>query len=181
MNWNLPNKITMARIVMVPLFVVSMYYDSGGMLSMIIFAIAAASDAVDGYIARKYNLVSNFGKFLDPLADKILVMAAFIMMTELGALPGWASILVVSREIAITGFRVLAADKGVTIAASGLGKIKTISQMLTILLYFAINVGLDGLITSASTIYNGMVIFMAIATLYSGADYITKNIDILKE
>lgn len=181
MNWNLPNKITMARIIMVPIFVLSMYVDHGGILSLLIFSAAAISDAIDGHIARKYNLISNFGKFLDPLADKILVMAAFVMMVEMGYLPGWAAIMVISREIAITGLRVLAADKGVTIAASNLGKIKTISQMATIILYFFINGQIVQQVSLLSNVYTFMVYFMAFATVYSGLDYIKKNLNVLKE
>lgn len=170
---NLPNKITLFRILLVPVFIISMYaFPQYDLLSLAIFAIAAGSDAVDGYLARKYKLITNFGKFMDPLADKILTMSAFVMLVERGAIPAWIIITVLAREFAITGFRTLASDNGVTIAASNLGKIKTITQMVTIIAYF---------IFGESLIFTILVYLMLVATVVSGYDYIVKNLNLLKD
>lgn len=173
---NLANKITLFRFFMVPVFMVLMYtLPSDSIIPLIVFVLAAASDAVDGYVARKYDMVTTFGKFVDPLVDKILVLAAFVLMVEKGGLPGWIVVIVVARELIITGFRTIAADKGVTIAASSLGKIKTISQMSAIIAFF-----LYSITGEFYLIYQILVYFMAIATLVSGYDYIIKNKDVLK-
>ncbi|NLD18315.1 MAG: CDP-diacylglycerol--glycerol-3-phosphate 3-phosphatidyltransferase [Tissierellia bacterium] len=173
---NLANKITMFRFFMVPVFMVAMYIlPSTSVIPLIIFALAAASDAVDGYVARKYNMITTFGKFVDPLVDKILVLSAFVLMAEKNGIPGWIVVIVISRELIITGFRTIAADKGVTIAASNLGKIKTISQMAAIIVYFLYSITGDFYM-----IYQILVYFMAGATLISGYDYIIKNKDVLK-
>ncbi|NLW42670.1 MAG: CDP-diacylglycerol--glycerol-3-phosphate 3-phosphatidyltransferase [Tissierellia bacterium] len=173
---NLANKITMFRFFMVPVFMVSMYVlPSTSVIPLIIFALAAASDAVDGYVARKYNMVTTFGKFVDPLVDKILVLSAFVLMAEKNVIPGWIVVIVISRELIITGFRTIAADKGVTIAASNLGKIKTISQMLAIIVYFIYSIT-----GNFYMIYQILVYIMAGATLISGYDYIIKNKSVLE-
>ncbi|MFB0972337.1 MAG: CDP-diacylglycerol--glycerol-3-phosphate 3-phosphatidyltransferase [Neofamilia sp.] len=173
---NLANKITMFRFFMVPVFMVAMYIlPSTSVIPLIIFALAAASDAVDGYVARKYNMITTFGKFVDTLVDKILVLSAFVLMAEKNGIPGWIVVIVISRELIITGFRTIAADKGVTIAASNLGKIKTISQMAAIIVYFLYSITGDFYM-----IYQILVYFMAGATLISGYDYIIKNKDVLK-
>lgn len=173
---NLANKITLFRFFMVPVFMVLMYtLPSDSIIPLIVFVLAAASDVVDGYVARKYDMVTTFGKFVDPLVDKILVLAAFVLMVEKGGLPGWIVVIVVARELIITGFRTIAADKGVTIAASSLGKIKTISQMSAIIAFF-----LYSITGEFYLIYQILVYFMAIATLVSGYDYIIKNKDVLK-
>lgn len=166
----------MFRFFMVPVFMVAMYIlPSTSVIPLIIFALAAASDAVDGYVARKYNMITTFGKFVDPLVDKILVLSAFVLMAEKNGIPGWIVVIVISRELIITGFRTIAADKGVTIAASNLGKIKTISQMAAIIVYFLYSITGDFYM-----IYQILVYFMAGATLISGYDYIIKNKDVLK-
>lgn len=170
---NLPNKITLFRVILVPIFILTMYlFPENNILSLLVFTVAALSDALDGYLARKHNLVTNFGKFMDPLADKILTMSAFVMLVERGAIPAWIIIVVLAREFAITGFRVLAADSGVTIAASNLGKFKTITQMLSIIAYF---------ILGNTIIFTILVYIMFIATAVSGYDYLVKNINILKD
>lgn len=170
---NLPNKITLFRVILVPIFILTMYlFPENNILSLLVFTVAALSDALDGYLARKHNLVTNFGKFMDPLADKILTMSAFVMLVERGAIPAWIIIVVLAREFAITGFRVLAADSGVTIAASNLGKFKTITQMLSIITYF---------ILGNTIIFTILVYIMLIATAVSGYDYLVKNINILKD
>ena len=124
---NLANKITMIRVFLVPLFILMFYLDinNNQLYAALIFILASMTDALDGYIARSRNLITNFGKFIDPLADKILTSAALILLVESGKIPAWVVIIIIAREFTITGFRILAAADGITIAASSLGKIKT--------------------------------------------------------
>ena len=143
---NLPNKITLSRIFLIPVFIIllSIPIDWGEwnigntalpvvhFVAVIIFLLASLTDFLDGYYARKYNLVTNMGKFLDPLADKLLVAAAFILIVELGLAPGWIIILIISREFAITGFRLVASGEGIVLAASNLGKLKTVFQIAAV-------------------------------------------------
>ena len=131
---NLPNKLTVLRVIMIPFFVAALLYDGGANQNMryvaaALFIIASLTDMLDGKIARKYNLVTNFGKFMDPLADKLLVCSALICMIELRELPAWMVIIIISREFIISGFRLVASDNGVVIAASYWGKFKTTFQM----------------------------------------------------
>ena len=134
---NLPNKLTILRVLMIPFFVLFMLLDIAGAadkwIAVALFVIASLTDFLDGYIARKYNLVSNFGKFMDPLADKLLVSAAMICLVEMGRLPAWMVIVIISREFIISGFRLIASDNGVVIAASYWGKFKTVFQMAMII------------------------------------------------
>ncbi|MDO5028336.1 MAG: CDP-diacylglycerol--glycerol-3-phosphate 3-phosphatidyltransferase [Bacillota bacterium] len=173
---NLANKITLTRLFMVPIFIITMYVlPHYSPIPLIIFSVAAATDALDGYVARHYNMVTSFGKFVDPLVDKILVLSAFCLMLERLALPGWILVIIVARELIITGFRTIAVEKGVTIAASPLGKIKTISQMLSIIVYFL------SLITgSLWGLYTFLIYFAMLATLVSGIDYLVKNKNVLE-
>ena len=139
MTWNLPNKLTIMRAVMVPFFVAALLWKDGAVFSLriialVLFCAASFTDYLDGHIARKYNLVTNFGKFMDPLADKLLVCSALICMVQLGQLPAWIVIIIIAREFIISGFRLVASDQGVVIAASMWGKSKTVSQMITIIL-----------------------------------------------
>ncbi|MBQ4347123.1 MAG: CDP-diacylglycerol--glycerol-3-phosphate 3-phosphatidyltransferase [Firmicutes bacterium] len=133
---NLPNKITVSRMIMVPVFLIFLLGmpvgDASRYIAVIIFIVAALTDMIDGKIARKYNLITNFGKFMDPLADKLLVAAALISMTELEMLPAWMTIILISREFIITGFRLIAVEKGLVIAAGMWGKVKTVVQMVMI-------------------------------------------------
>lgn len=129
---NLPNQITLVRVILVPVFVVIMLMDSipsNDIIACVIFCVACASDFVDGYLARKWNLVTNFGKFADPLADKLLVSAALICLVELDRLPSWVVIIIISREFIISGLRLIAVDNGIVIAANYWGKVKTVVQM----------------------------------------------------
>ena len=138
MSMNLPNKLTMFRVILIPVFIIVLM---AGVFSeplnryigVAVFCIASFTDYLDGNIARKYNLVTNFGKFMDPLADKLLVSSALICMIELGMLPAWIVIIIISREFIITGFRLIAVENGVVIAASWWGKIKTVMQMAMII------------------------------------------------
>ena len=136
---NLPNKLTVLRVIMIPFFVAALLYDGGANQNMryvaaALFVIASLTDMLDGKIARKYNLVTNFGKFMDPLADKLLVCSALICMIELRELPAWMVIIIISREFIISGFRLVASDNGVVIAASYWGKFKTTFQMIGVVL-----------------------------------------------
>ena len=135
---NTPNKLTVARMIMVPFLVVFLLTGWGGdanrYISLIIFVAASITDWLDGYLARKNHLVTNFGKFMDPLADKLLVCSAMICMIELGRLPAWFVIIIIGREFIISGFRLIAAENGIVIAANYWGKFKTVSQMIMILL-----------------------------------------------
>ena len=136
---NLPNKLTTLRVFMIPFFVFFLLYQGGEnttfrMISLVLFIVASLTDLLDGKIARKYNLVTNFGKFMDPLADKLLVCSALICLIELGQLPAWMVIIIISREFIISGFRLVASDNGVVIAASYWGKFKTTFQMVAVVL-----------------------------------------------
>ena len=131
---NLPNKLTVLRICMIPFFVAALLYENGAdqtmrIIANVIFITASLTDLLDGKIARKYGLVTNFGKFMDPLADKLLVCSALICLIQLGQLPAWVVIVIISREFIISGFRLVAADNGIVIAASYWGKFKTVFQM----------------------------------------------------
>lgn len=166
---NIANKLTVLRIFLVPIFVISMImYPDNGTIPLIIFVLASLTDFLDGYLARKHNLVTTFGKFLDPVADKLLTLSAFIMLIEQSQIPAWGVCVIVSREIAITGFRVIAASSGTTIAASSFGKIKTITQIVSIIIL---------LLNFEYAIY---VFYLAVIfTLLSGIEYFIKNKDAL--
>ena len=171
---NLPNKLTLLRICLIPVFVILMLSQVSNffLISCIIFIIASITDFLDGKIARKYNLVTDFGKFMDPLADKLLVLSALICMIEYNLVAGWMVIIIVARELTVSILRAIAADNGKVIAASGGGKIKTTSQMIAIILL------LIGANYSNETIVFIGTIAMYIATiftLYSGIDYLYKN------
>ena len=166
------SKITLIRVAMIPAFLVTMYLSAGepGMwmwISLALFIIASLTDFVDGHIARKYNQVSDFGKFLDPLADKLLVISAMSMYCEWGVFPAWALMIVLAREFAVTGLRLVAAGKGTVIAAGKSGKIKTASTMVGLCVMMAIP-GID--------LLNWIVIaVIVVTTLYSGVEYFVKN------
>ena len=176
---NLPNKLTILRVIMIPFFVAALLYDGGADQNMryvaaALFIIASLTDMLDGKIARKYNLVTNFGKFMDPLADKLLVCSALICMIELRELPAWMVIIIISREFIISGFRLVASDNGVVIAASYWGKFKTTFQMIgVVLLIFNIPT-----LSTLTTI----IVWIALAlTVISLVDYIVKNVGVLTE
>ena len=171
---NLPNKLTLLRICLIPVFVILMLSQVSNffLISCIIFIIASITDFLDGKIARKYNLVTDFGKFMDPLADKLLVLSASTCMIAYDLVASWMVIIIVARELTVSILRAIAADNGKVIAASGGGKIKTTSQMIAIILL------LIGANYSNSQIVFVGTIAMYIATiftLYSGIDYLYKN------
>ena len=172
---NLPNKLTLLRICLIPVFVILMLSQINNffLISCIVFILASITDFLDGRIARKHNLVTDFGKFMDPLADKLLVLSALICMIEYDLVAGWMVIIIVARELTVSILRAIAADNGKVIAASGGGKIKTTSQMIAIILL------LIGANYSNETIVLVGTIAMYIATiftLYSGIDYLYKNL-----
>ena len=171
---NTPNKLTLMRTLMVPIFVLCMYLDfnNSRIVATIIFAIASFTDFLDGYLARRDNLVTNFGKFADPLADKILVCSAMIMLVSSGEMSAWAVIIIIAREFTITGFRIIAASENITIAASPLGKFKTVTQLISNILLLT---GLSNLRPIGMGIFYLAVVF----TVISGADYLIKNKKVL--
>jgi CDP-diacylglycerol--glycerol-3-phosphate 3-phosphatidyltransferase len=176
---NLPNKITIFRVCLIPFFLVFLLIDSipyGNYISAAIFVVASLTDFVDGYLARKYNLVSNFGKFMDPLADKLLVCAALICFVELGQIPAWIIIIIISREFIISGFRLVASDNGVVIAASYIAKFKTTAQMIMSVLLI---VNFDGVFFN--TLEQIFVYISLVLTVVSLLDYLYKNKSVLSE
>lgn len=175
---NLPNKLTILRVVMIPFFVFFMMYDVAGeaskWIALVLFVLASFTDLLDGYLARKYDIVTNFGKFMDPLADKLLVCAAMICLVGMGRLSAVIVIIIISREFIISGFRLIASDNGTVIAASYWGKFKTVFQMLMICLLIA-DIGAIGILTS-------IIVYIAlILTIVSLIDYLVKNRSVMKE
>lgn len=197
---NLPNKLTLSRVIMVPFFVVFillvpkfLYFK---WIALAIFIIASLTDLLDGKIARKYNLVTNFGKFTDPLADKLLVCSALIAMSSLGVIPAWITIVIIAREFIISGFRLIAAEKGVVIAASMWGKWKTTFQMVMLCVQMVVmdqyvsvngNNAADGLYVvtpfyQVLMMIGSITMYIAlILTVVSLIDYLLKNKDVLKD
>lgn len=176
---NLPNKLTVLRICMIPFFVAALLYENGAdqtmrIIANVIFITASLTDLLDGKIARKYGLVTNFGKFMDPLADKLLVCSALICLIQLGQLPAWVVIVIISREFIISGFRLVAADNGIVIAASYWGKFKTVFQMTAVVL-------LIFNITPLSVLTSAVLWIAVILTVVSLVDYVAKNIKVLTE
>ena len=176
---NLPNKLTVLRVIMIPFFVFFLLLENGAnptwrYLSAAIFIVASFTDLLDGKIARKYNLVTNFGKFMDPLGDKLLVCSALICLIQLEQLPAWMVIIIISREFIISGFRLVASDNGVVIAASYWGKFKTVFQMISVILLI-LNIPALSLITQIC------VWIALILTVVSLVDYIVKNHKVLTE
>lgn len=173
---NLPNKLTVFRVILIIPFVLFLLTDLGGdysgWISLAIFIIASLTDMLDGKIARKYNLVTNFGKFMDPLADKLLVSAALICLIEMERIPAWIVVIIISREFIISGFRLIASDNNIVIAASYWGKFKTTFQMIMVCLMIA-NIEALNMITL-------IIMWIAvILTIVSLVDYIIKNKNVL--
>ncbi|ARC85593.1 CDP-diacylglycerol--glycerol-3-phosphate 3-phosphatidyltransferase [Clostridium argentinense CDC 2741] len=176
---NLANKLTVIRILLVPIFLVfiALNTSSGTILATIVFVVASLTDKLDGYIARSRNQVTTFGKFMDPLADKLLVTSALVSLVELQVIPGWVAMIIIAREFAVSGLRTLAASEGIVIAASNWGKAKTVIQIVAII---------AGLVTLS---YNSWIIkiitiismtLAVIITIISGLDYFYKNVDVIK-
>ena len=175
---NLPNKLTILRVLMIPFFVFFMLYpaQAGYMkwIALVIFAAASLTDLLDGKIARKYNLITNFGKFMDPLADKLLVCSALICFVAKGSIPAWIIIVIISREFIVSGFRLIASDKGIVLAAGMSGKIKTVLQMMMTIVLIMDLPGLE----LVEQIFIYAALFM---TVYSLADYLYHNQSVLKD
>ena len=179
MDMNLPNKLTILRVVFIPFFVAALLIDKGfatELTALVLFALASITDFLDGYIARKYNLVTNFGKFMDPLADKLLVCSALICLVALDRLAAWIVIIIIAREFIISGFRLVASDNGIVIAASYWGKFKTVSQMFMIMLLIIQPEG------AVFTVLTQILVWVSLAlTIISLVDYIAKNKQVLLE
>jgi len=185
---NLPNKLTLFRVILIVPFVVVLLGAEAGwfganrlaadIVALTIFIVASLTDLIDGKIARKYNLVTNFGKFMDPLADKLLVCSALIALVEMGRIPAWVVIIIISREFIISGFRLIASDNGVVIAASYWGKFKTTFQMVMVCLML---VELSGIFRWYGVLTQIVMWIALILTVVSLVDYVWKNKGILKE
>jgi CDP-diacylglycerol--glycerol-3-phosphate 3-phosphatidyltransferase len=195
---NLPNKLTIFRIILVPIMVLIPFLGiRGNFLGIpvewivvdLIFVIASLTDKLDGYLARKNNQITTFGKFLDPLADKILVLAAMVMLVEMAKLPAWIPIIVLAREFMVSGYRLVTVERnGKVIAASKWGKLKTVTQMLAIVLAFldlnafgaCFSENLQGVSLGLNIIVTFMMIIQTIATIFSGIDYMKGAKDLIK-
>ena len=190
---NLPNKLTLLRVVMIVPFVLCLLASHqkwqflGGAadyleyVALLIFVLASLTDLIDGKIARKYNLVTNFGKFMDPLADKLLVCAAMIVLVEMGRIPSWVVIVIISREFIISGFRLIASDNGVVIAASYWGKFKTTFQMLMICMMIVMDTPLFAGVPAFAGITYGVMWIALVLTVVSLIDFLVKNRAVLKD
>ena len=177
---NLPNKLTILRVIMVPFFVAFLLLTPSHAdfkwIAFALFVVASLTDLLDGHIARKYHMITNFGKFMDPLADKLLVSAALVCLTALGFIPAWMTVVIISREFIISGFRLIASDNGIVIAASYWGKFKTTFQMLMVIVLI-LNIP-----NQFFTVLGTILTYIALAlTIISLIDYIAKNKDVLKE
>ena len=187
---NLANKLTLLRVILVPVFLIFLIGKGipyGSIIATLIFIIASLTDQLDGYIARSRNQITNFGKFMDPLADKLLVTAALISLVELHLIPSWAAVIIIAREFAVSGLRTLAASDGIIIAASWWGKLKTVTQMAAIItLLLKVNIGVSQasidfvsnnrfLNVFFTYVPNILLILAVIATIISGIDYFIKN------
>ena len=194
MQMNLPNKLTILRVLMIPFFVVFMLWDITGAadkwIAAVIFIVASLTDMLDGKIARKYNLVTNFGKFMDPLADKLLVSAAMICLVEMGRLPAWIVIIIISREFIISGFRLIAAERGIVIAAGWMGKWKTaVTMVMLAMMLLGVNtLGFPMDPTQTMGVYGTYMLITdilrwisVILTVVSRVDYLVKNKDVMKD
>ena len=189
-NMNLPNKLTLLRVLMIPLFLVLLYFQSWPhhwLAALVVFALASITDALDGNIARSRGLVTDFGKFMDPLADKLLVTAALMGFVDLLRVPGWVVFLIVARELTVTGLRTIAADKGMVIAADKWGKVKTVSQMVWIcygllmgwvITAFSIP---GGAAAALHLVFQAGMVLVLASTLLSGANYLWKNRDLFSQ
>ena len=174
MPMNTANKLTILRVVMIPAFLLVLYLNVpyANYWALAIFAAASITDTLDGYIARHYNQITDFGKFMDPLADKCLVFAAMLWFVEVGQMPAWALLIVAVREFGVSGLRMVAADKGRVIAAGWSGKVKTAATMVCVILML---LPLRGIVDQICTAV------IVLTTIYSGVEYFMKNADVLAE
>lgn len=173
---NIANKLTMLRVILIPAFIYFLL-NNMAVIALVVFMVASFTDFLDGYLARKLNLITNFGKFMDPLADKLLVTSALICFVELGKLSSWVVIIIISREFIVSIFRAIAAAEGIVIAASWWGKAKTISQMIMIIVLLMNNFPFSLISLPVDTV---LIWIATILTIISGYDYIVKNKQVLK-
>ena len=182
---NLPNRLSMLRICMIPVFVVFALMEAqwAQVVALVVFCAASLTDMLDGQIARRRGLVTNFGKFIDPIADKLLVMSALVVLVGQGRMPSWVCILMLAREFAISGFRLVAADAGKVIAAGWLGKIKTVTQMAAVILLLLLTpVSGEPLCGQPGVIIADAVMYVSAAmTVWSGVDYIVRNFSLIHD
>ena len=199
MKMNLANKLTIFRIILVPIMAIIPYLNLQGdfmglsltyFWMLLIFIVASITDKLDGYIARSRNQVTTFGKFLDPLADKILVLTAMVLLVELGKIPAWIPVIVLAREFLVSGYRLIAVEKGgQVIAASIWGKLKTVTQMLAIILIMfdrnnfwdCFRCGLNGVDFAINLVATILLLISVIATIFSGADYMKNGKELFKD
>ncbi|ADL51806.1 CDP-diacylglycerol--glycerol-3-phosphate 3-phosphatidyltransferase [Clostridium cellulovorans] len=178
---NLANKLTIARILLIPLFLIFIAFRNipyGSYIATFIFILASITDSLDGYVARSRNQVTTLGKFMDPLADKLLVTAALISLVELKIVPAWVVVIILTREFAVTGLRSVAATEGIVISASNWGKVKTISQIVAIILgLMTVNTNFE-ILETLTMVALGIAVIL---TVISGIDYFNKNLKVLKE
>jgi CDP-diacylglycerol--glycerol-3-phosphate 3-phosphatidyltransferase len=188
---NIANRLTLIRVLLIPLFLIFMlidFWDYNNYIAFVIFAVASYTDYLDGHLARKHNLVTNFGKFMDPLADKLLVGAALIGFVELGIVPAWIVIITISREFIISGFRLVAASQGLVMAAGWWGKVKTAVQM-TMILVLLLWMNFHTYDIVILEYFDTLLKYVGIITMYasvalaiiSATEYIVKNLNVLKE
>lgn len=190
---NLANKLTLLRIILIPFFIVCFYIPNlvvntvsvnnylipyANLFGLVIFLLAAITDFIDGYIARKYNMITDFGKFMDPLADKLLVTAALLILIENSLISGWVVFIILAREFIVTGFRTIAASKGVVIAAGWLGKVKTVVQFIMISTLLLLNYPFELFNWPIDRIFVALAVILTVA---SGVEYIYKNLHIFDE
>ena len=180
-NMNLPNKLTILRVFLIPVFIIVMKLpiSYGNIIALIVFVVASLTDMLDGKIARKYNLVTNFGKFMDPLADKLLVCSAMICLIDTNQIPSWVVIVIIAREFIISGFRLIAVDNGIVIAASMWGKVKTVCQMGMIIFMLLISPEIQPF---GYWVFCQIFMYLAmVMTVVSLIDYMVKNKSVLKD
>ena len=184
MKMNLPNRLTLLRVILIPFFIVFYMTELipqpyGRYVALVIFILASYTDHLDGKIARSRNIVTNFGKFMDPLADKLLVMSALLILLEQGALRAWACIVILAREFIVSSLRSIAASKGVVLAASYWGKLKTTSQLICIM--YLLSGIRDYDIAGSLTLKSLLIWIMLFFTVFSGYDYLKRNFGLIKD
>ncbi len=175
------NMITLGRIALVPVFMYAATHGQvqGNLVALAIFALASITDGIDGYVARKYNQISDFGKFVDPLADKLLVMAALLILLEENVIPSWACMIILSREFIVSSLRMIAATRGVVMAAAFWGKLKTLSQLICIIYLLC---GFDDILLFGTLSLQNLCVWVVTAiTAYSGYDYLKRNFGLIKD
>ena len=182
-NMNLPNKLTLLRVCMIPLFMIFALIENTPcqLIAVLVFLVASLTDYLDGYIARKCNLVTDFGKFMDPIADKLLVMSAMVILVSQNRMPAWVCVVMLAREFIISGFRLVAAGKGTVIAAGMTGKIKTVTQMIAIVMLFLFSNATGGGSGFFYFISNLVLYVSAIMSIVSCVEYVWNNREVIAD